>query len=154
MGDRLTKEETESESYGDIFDRVFPEYLVMGMTPEQFWDGESWLKKAYRKAYEIRVRTAERERDISAWQQGMYIREALQSVYLLINGFVPKGAKAMEYPKQPLSIQAEEEKKEADRKKKQENQMQLAMAMFQSMTAHFNRGFEKRQQAKDEATRT
>ena len=152
MGDCLTEKQAEPETYGEIFDRIFPEYLVMGMTPEQFWDGESWLKKSYRDAYRIRMRNEERVRDIEAWLQGAYIREALASVPLLVNGFVPRGAKTLDYPKQPRIIQQEEEKKAADKKKKQEHQMQLAMAMFQSMISEFNRGFEKKNGDKTKAT--
>lgn len=154
MGDCLTEQQAEPETFGEIFDRMFPEYLVMGMTPEQYWDGESWLKKSYREAYRIRMRNEERERDITAWLHGAYIREALASVPLLVNGFVPRGAKATDYPKQPRTIQAEEEKKAAEKQKRQENQMQLAMAMFQSMAANFNRNFEKRQENGEKATAT
>ena len=57
MGDRLTDEgkQAEPRSYGDIFDELFPHYLLMGMTPEQYWDGEYGLKRAYRKAYQMRT---------------------------------------------------------------------------------------------------
>ena len=151
MGDGLTE---KSESAGDIFDRVFPDYLVMGMTPEQFWDGESELKIFYRKAYRQRMETEERIRDQQAWLNGIYIRDALQSVAMLVNGFVPKGAHAADYPKLPRLEQAEKEKKESDRKKREENQMQLAMAMFQQMAANFNKGFDKRQEKKNNAIPT
>ena len=152
MGDCLIEKQAEPETYGEIFDRIFPEYLVMGMTPEQYWDGESWLKKSYREAYRIRMRNEERVRDIEAWLHGAYIREALASVPLIVNGFVPRGAKTLDYPKQPRIIQQEEEKKAADKKKKQENQMQLAMAMFHSMISEFNRSFEKKNGDKTKAT--
>lgn len=152
MGDRLTEEEPETA--GDVFDRVFPDYLLMGMTPEQYWDGESELKKFYRKAYRQRMETEERIRDQQAWLTGIYIREALQSVAILVNGFVPKGAHAGDYPKLPKLEQAEREKKEANRKKREDNQTQLAMAMFQSLAASFNKGFNRRQEQKKNATPT
>lgn len=135
-----------------MFDRVFPDYLVMGMTPEQFWDGESWLKKAYRAAYRQRMRNEERIRDQQAWLNGVYIREAIQSVAILVNGFVPKGASQIPYPEIPKLEKAENEKKEADKKKREEKQSQLAMAMFQAMVSNINRGITRKQEEKAVAT--
>lgn len=143
MGDRLT---AEPETAGEVFDRIFPEYLVMGMTPEQFWDGESWLKKSFREAYKIRMRNDERIRDQTAWLNGVYIRDALQSIAILVNGFVPTGAEVMEYPQMPRLEKAEAEKQEATRKTMEEQQAQLAMAMFQVFTANVNKSIEKREQ--------
>ena len=150
MGDGVT--EAEPETIGEAFDRVFPDYLIMGMTPEQFWDGESWLKKSYRKAYRQRVRNEERIRDQQAWLTGIYIRDALQSIAVLVNGFVPKGASTVPYPEVPRLEKAEKEKAEMDRKKKEELQTQRAMAMFHAMISEFNRGFEKKQ--KEQAMQT
>ena len=49
------------------------------------------------------------------------------------------------------SIKFEEQKKEESRKKHEEDQSKLAMAMFQAMTAKFNKNIEKRleKQAKE-----
>lgn len=138
---------------GEAFDKVFPDYLIMGMTPEQFWDGESWLKKHYRAAYRQRVRNEERIRDQQAWLMGIYVRDALQSVAMLVNGFVPKGASPMPYPETPMLEKAEKEKAQADKKKQEELQMQRAMAMFQAMTSGFNRSIEKKQ-AEQQAIQT
>lgn len=142
MGDHVT----EPETIGDAFDRVFPDYLVMGMTPEQFWDGESWLKKSFRKAYRQRIRNEERIRDQQAWLTGIYIRDAIQSVAILVNGFVPKGASPIDYPQVPRLEKAEQERAEADKKKMEELQAQRAMAMFHAMISGFNRNFEKKQE--------
>lgn len=88
----------------------------------------------------------ERVCDRNAWLQGIYIRDALQSVGLLVNGFVPKGAKPQEYPKRPMLEKAQEEKTAEARQKKEENQMQLQMALFQAMAEKFNKNFQKRQE--------
>ena len=86
-----------------------------------------------------------READELAWSNGMYMRMALQSVYLMVNGFVPKGSKAVEYPQKPYSIQEEERKREETRKQKEEEKSKDSMALFHAMSAAFNRGFAKRQ---------
>lgn len=154
MGDCLTDEKSKQTSptpYGDIFDRLFPHYLVMGMTPEQYWDGESGLKKAYREAYRIRRENEDRIADRNMWLQGMYIRDALQSVAYIVNGFAPKGAKLEPYPDKPRLEKAEEEKREEVQKKKEENQMTLAMAMMQAFADQFNKNRAKKQQKAQEA---
>ena len=153
MGNRLTGEEdpqqTESRSYGDIFDELFPHYLVMGMTPEQYWDGESWLKPAFRKAYQIRMENEQKLADRNNWYMGQYMMAVLQAVPLLVGGLnVKNTTKLPEYPKQPFLEQFEAQKKEEVRKKNEEDQMKLAMAMFQAGISKFNARFEKEHKAK------
>ena len=155
MGDRLTEEEhpqTEPQSYGDIFDELFPHYLLIGMTPEQYWDGESGLKAAYRKAYRIRKKNEELEMDRRLWLQGIYFREALASLPLLVAGFVPKGARPAEYPSRPKLEKYQEEQNEAKRKKNQENETQTAIALLTARFAQFNKNFEKKQAKEAERT--
>ena len=126
----------------------------MGMTPAEFWDGESWLKKYYRKAYRQRVRNEERIRDQQAWLTGVYIRDAIQSVAILVNGFVPKGASVTPYPELPRLEKAEKEKAAEDQKKQEELQTQRAMAMFHAFAEEFNRGFQTRKEKEQAAVQT
>lgn len=148
MGDRLTDESTEqakSLTYGNIFDELFPQYLMMGMTPEQYWDGESSLKPAYRKAYKLRLENEQRMADINHWYMGQYIMAAIQAVPLIVPGVnMKKGAKQPEYPDKPFLEKYEAQKKEAVRKKQEEDQSRLAMALFQAMATKFNQNIEKR----------
>lgn len=148
MGDRLTGEDdpqqTGSRTYGDIFDEYFPEYLNMGMTPEQYWDGENSLKPAFRKAYKTRMEIEERIADRNNWYLGQYIIKVLQAVPLLVAGLNVKASTQLpDYPDKPFLEQAEIEKKEELRKKQQEDQTMMALAMFQAGIAKFNKRFEK-----------
>ena len=148
MGNRLTdddQEQTESRSYGDIFDELFPHYLLMGMTPEQYWDGESSLKPAYRKAYQLRMENEQRIADRNNWYMGQYIMAAIQAVPLVVPGVnMKKGADLPEYPDKPFLEKYEEQKKETVRKQKEEDQSKLAMAMFQAFATRMNKNIEKR----------
>lgn len=147
MGDRLTGEEEPQQAnpaYGNIFDELFPHYLVMGMTPEQYWDGESWLKPAYREAYKLRMENERRSADMHNWYMGQYIMSVLNATPLLVGGFVKPGAELPDYPDKPFFEKQEEIKREEDRKKKEEDQSKLAMALFQAMTTKLNRNIEKR----------
>lgn len=157
MGDRLTwqesQEQAETRTYGDIFDELFPHYLLMGMTPEQYWDGESGLKKAYRKAYRIRIENEQKLADRNNWYMGQYLIAVLQAVPLLVSGLnVKESTQLPSYPDKPFFEQQEERKQEEVRKKQEEDQSKLAMAMFQAFTARFNRNIEKRLDSQAKST--
>ena len=148
MGDRLTEEkkpeQTSPHPYGDIFDELFPHYLLMGMTPEQYWDGESSLKPAYRKAYKMRMENEQMLADQQNWYMGQYIMSVLQCVPLLVGGFnIKSTANLPSYPKKPFLEQAAEQKKEENRRKQEEDQAKLVMAMFQQGIMKFNRRMEQ-----------
>ena len=148
MGDRLTEEQKQKQTsptpYGDMLDELFPHYLLMGMTPEQYWDGESGLKKAFRKMYELKISNEQKLADRNNWMLGQYMMRVLQCVPLLVGGLnVKRTTKLPEYPDKPLLEKAEETRKEQDRKKREEDQAQFAMAMFQAMATKFNKNFER-----------
>jgi len=149
VGDRLTEEEqpqqTSPHPYGDIFDELFPHYLLMGMTPEQYWDGESSLKPAFRKAYQMRMENEQRMADRNNWYMGQYLISVLQSVPLLVGGLnVKPTTKLPEYPEKPFFEKFDAQRKEEDRKKYEEDQMKLALAMFQSAVLEKNKQLEKK----------
>ena len=157
MGDRLTEEQQPKQTspypYGDIFDELFPQYLMIGMTPEQYWDGEGSLKRAFRKAYRLRVENEQRAADRNNWYMGQYIVKVLQCVPLLVGGLnVKQSTPLPDYPEKPFLELYEAEKKEKDRKQYEEDRTKLAMAMFQAGIAKFNKRFEKEQKAKQEGS--
>ena len=150
MGDRLTESEESSQtalrSYGDIFDEAFPHYLAMGMSPEEYWDGESGLKKAYRKAFAIRIENEQLLADRQNWYMGQYLIKALQAVPLLVGGLnVKPGMQLPDYPDKPFLQKAAEMKKKEVRRKQEEDQAKLAMAMMQAAFKKFNKRFEQKQ---------
>jgi len=158
VGNRLTEEEpgeTVHRTYGDIFDELFPHYLLMGMTPEQYWDGENELKPAYLKAYRLRIENEQRMADRNNWFMGQYLIRVLHAVPLLVGGLnVKPSTRLPEYPDKPFLETAEEQKNEDVRKKREEDQSMLAMAMMQEAFARFNKNFEKRQKAAQKAAET
>ena len=124
----------------------------MGMTPELYWDGEYGLKRAYRKAYRIRIENEQRMADRNNWYMGQYLIYVLQCVPLLVGGLnVKSSTRLPEYPNKPFFDTYDEQKKAETRKKNQEDQMKLAMAMFQASIMKFNKNLEKRQEQKQPA---
>lgn len=89
---------------------MFPAYLAMGMTYEQFWDGDPCLVKAYRSADGIRRRRHNEE----LWLSGFYMMEALNST---VGNMFSKGAKH-QYPSEPFPITQEEQQERREREQK------------------------------------
>lgn len=69
----------------------------MGMSPSDYWDGESGLKIAYRRAEEIR-KEQENER---LWLQGMYFYEAIS---VALSKAFSKSANHIQYTDKPYDL--------------------------------------------------
>lgn len=69
---------------------AFPTYLLLGMTPEQYWKGDVRLVVAYREADRLRRNRA----SIDRWEAGLYVMAAIASAFVEEN----------EYPAEPLSL--------------------------------------------------
>lgn len=127
-------------AYTEKFNEVFPYYLAIGMTYEQFWEMDCDLVKAYQKAAKIRRDMANQ----SAWLQGMYFYDALCCVAPAFNAFKPK--KPTKYRSQPYEFEFQAEKKHPKTKEaiaKQEMQDNKAKAMMEIFAVSFNKRFEK-----------
>ena len=111
-GSRLEGSAPSFLTYTEKFYELFPYYLSIGMTYEQYWEGDCTLTKYYRKADEIRKERLNEE----LWLQGMYIYEALCDVSPVLHAFAKKGTKPQPYSAKPYAItetqhkRAEEEK--------------------------------------------
>ena len=97
-------------TYTEQFYEVFPYYLSIGMTYEQFWDGDPQLVKYYRQADELRIDRKNQE----LWLQGLYVYEALCDVAPILHAMAKKGTKAQPYPDKPYAITEKQRKREID----------------------------------------
>lgn len=109
------------KTYTEKFNELFPYYLSIGMTEEQYWDKDNQLVIAYRKADELRM--ARRNQEM--WLQGAYIYDALCRVSPILHAFAKKGTKPTPYlseayalKKQAELVQEEKSKKVFDKGKK------------------------------------
>lgn len=68
---------------GHLFDQAFPTALALGMSPEQYWQGDAWLYAAYAEA----KRRRDEEQDWQQWTLGMYVYDAIQRNAPLLNSF-------------------------------------------------------------------
>lgn len=126
---------------GEVFEEACPQYLAMGMSYEQFWDGEADMVISYRKAYELK----QQEVNNNAWLQGLYIWKALQCAPLFVNGFVPKGAKIEPYFDKPIDFTPPEKKRKPISEREQRKQQ--AISHVEQLAARFNAQFARKRQA-------
>lgn len=102
--------------------------MSIGMSYDDFWNGDVCMVRAYRKAQELR----DRRRNQDFWLQGMYIYEALCDVSPLFRFSMQKGTiKPEPYVKEPYPITAGEVRERQDREaRKKEERMKAEFAAF------------------------
>lgn len=127
-----------SNSYTATFYELFPFYLSIGMTPEQYWDGDPQLAKYYRKADELKRQRTNQE----LWLQGMYIYEALCDVAPILRAFAPKGTKPTPYTDHPYSITTKE--REDEKKLQEKRERDKARRYMEAQMAKLNKRFESK----------
>lgn len=96
-----------------VFERACPYYLAMGMTYDQYWNGDTSAHKAFRKAKRMQII----EQNKMAWIQGMYVYEAIANLAPALKAFA-KG-KAKPYPKDPYDLFEDEHRKAEERKQRE-----------------------------------
>ena len=125
-------EGTVARSFHDLFREALPQYMAVGMSQAEFWEGPLWLAGAYREAADIRDRQA----DAEAWRMGAYVYQALVRASPVLHTFAPKGVKPVEWLDEPFSVteerQAEEEAARAKRK------MEAGRAVVETFALMFN----------------
>lgn len=128
-------------SYSKQFWDMFPVYLAMGMTAEQYWDGDPMLAKYYRRAEEIR----NERRNQELWLQGMYIYDAILCASPILHAFAKKGTKPKPYPTQPYALTAKERKKEKEDKERKA--YAKGKRYMEAFIASTNKKFQKPQES-------
>lgn len=95
--------------------------MALGMSYDEYWNGDCMLVKYYRQAERIR----QRRMNSQAWLQGRYVYDAIMAVAPVLIPF-NKHPKPGEYPKEPYPI--DRETREAAEKKRMEMQKAKFMA--------------------------
>ena len=91
--------------------------MSIGMSRDEFWNGDVDMVKEYREADELRYKRRNQE----LWLQGMYFYEALCDTSALFR-FSTKPVKAEPYIKEPFPITAEEVREREERKMREEEE--------------------------------
>lgn len=113
-------------SVEEQFNSVFPYYLAIGMTPEQFWDGDVWLTKHYRRAYEYK----KQEWNAQAYLNGLYTYEAILRASPVLHAFAKRGAKPLPWRDAPIElVTTKEQADQVKARKSRETQEKLMQQM-------------------------
>lgn len=88
----------------------------MGMSAEEYWDGDPQWAKAYRDAEKLRSEKQNQQ----LWLQGMYVYDAICKASPILHALAKQGTKPIPYPDQPYALtkRDEEKREEALRRKK------------------------------------
>ena len=96
--------EEEQRSFSEVFNEVFPWYMAIGMSYDEFWHGDPYLAVYYRKAHEMR----RDEENQKLWWDGLYtfiaFSTALSNIHL--DG---KQHKVNQYLREPIRIRPKTE---------------------------------------------
>lgn len=125
-------DEVEAPTVTEIFENVFPYYMAMGMSYEEFWYDDPRLVIFYRKADEIRRRRMNEE----LWLAGIYTAEALSST---VGNMFTKGQKH-QYPSEPKPITKDEVEERKLREQKAKEEKIKARFMARALALNANKG--------------
>lgn len=93
--------------------------MSIGMSYDEFWDGDVEAVKAYRKSHEL----LERRRNQELWLQGMYFYEALCDASPLYRFTMKKGTiKPEPYVKEPFPITEADVREREEREARQKEE--------------------------------
>lgn len=119
----------------EIFQEVFPMYLSMGMSYDEFYNKDCQLVNAYLKAYEMK----QKENNTNMWLQGMYVYDAILSASPILHPFAKAGTEAIPYLEEPYALSKEEQ--EAREEKKKRAHMIKMKANMEARAAAINKKF-------------
>lgn len=114
-----------------MFEKAFPYYLSLGMDFTQYWEGDSWLTKAYRDASEIKNQRMSEK----LWLQGYYNFQAFSTALSNLN-FSKKKRKLNEYMKEPIRLLPLTEQ---EKKQRAEIERQKVIDYFNNLAKKWNK---------------
>lgn len=98
MGSELLNSSLPPKSLSELFWEAYPAYLAMGMSSDEYWNGDAQACVAYRKAHKERLEL----QDAMMWRQGLYVYHAMCCVAPYFNSIKPR--KPEEYLTHPFGV--------------------------------------------------
>lgn len=127
--------------YTELLESVCPDYIAMGMSYDEFWNGPNDAPRMYMKAHVKKREMANEE----AWMHGLYVQNAIAACF--------SGKKnPFKYPEKPFGFNSEQkEKTEAiSEDDKHEQADSKAKQLMEIWAINFNQKFEERQRKKSD----
>lgn len=134
--------------YEELFERVCPDYMAMGMSYDEFWNGDNELPRMFREAYKKRAKHDRDRSNMDAWLHGVYVCRAIAACF---------GGKKnrSKYPDEPIALETDEpEAKQAPKHepKKEPPASTKARQLMEVWAVNFNQRFDEKK--KDASTKT
>jgi hypothetical protein len=123
----LGVKEAEPKTYTEIFEEVFPFYLSIGMSYEEFWEGDLSLPKFYREAEKQRNKRRFDEMNYNCWLQGLYNYEAFSCT--IANAFRKKNSRPISYLEKPIEFTPKSEQKQLTEEQIEKEQLRFKLQM-------------------------
>lgn len=131
MGGELVENQPPT-TYSEYFNEVCSWYMSIGMTYDEFWEGDALLPKYYREAHEYK----QTMKNHDMWLQGFYIHEAVTVV--IHNLTKKKGAPEAKYPEKPHAItKTEKEHEKRQQEMIEKKNREKAKAIFSAWADGF-----------------
>ena len=112
-GDHLTGEPSDApQTLTEVFVKMCPYYMEMGMSYHDYWHMNTSAHKAYRDAYEMRRRNEEWARH----RQGAYF---MQAIAVGLQGFSKDNSHKDTYPTEPWPITQREADQQQEAKERE-----------------------------------
>ena len=129
--------------YGEKFEELCGYYMSIGMTYEDYWDGDNCKTKYYRK---MDVLNKER-RNYDLWLQGAYFYEALLDASPVFN---PMSTKKNPFPYRDTPIPITENESEKVEIHEKEKRMQNGKDAMRILMTEINKRFEENKRKEGE----
>lgn len=122
--------------YGEKFEELCGQYMALGMTYQEYWDGDAQMAKYFRDAEEYK----QEKENHRAWLHGFYIYSALLDVAPVLNA-MSKKKKPRPYIATPIPIsnKASKRAKDTENRKKMENGKSTMQRMMKGFNSKFIR---------------
>lgn len=136
----LEGSKVEFISLTNIFEELCPIYMAYGMSYDEYWHGEAYATKFYRKKHELQVK----QKDEESWIQGMYIYEALCYVAPVLHAFSKSGTKPLPYRDKPYLFDMKKEVTEEEKQQEIDNERLKAQIHFKNWAEAVAKKFENK----------
>ena len=134
MEGELVNAQSSKKAY-EIFQEVFPMYLSIGMSYDEFYNKDCQLVKAYLKAYEMK----QKQNNMNMWIQGSYVYDAIVRASPIFNPLAKAGTEPIPYMEEPYALSKEEQKAREEKKKK--SRMMEMKAKMEIKVAEINKRY-------------
>jgi hypothetical protein len=145
-GDPVSPEEPSKPiTLNEFFRAMFPKYMALGMTYDEFWEGPAWLVRSYREAAELK----RAQRNWEMWMQAAYVYDTLLRVSPVFRPFGKGEVKPADFMEAPYPL-TEKEAKEREEARERKNFFEYLARMESDSERELKR---RAEQAKKEVSK-